>query len=201
MCCLQSRTTQVEVKTQIFVWSDFLDRNNLWSDFLDEIHTDQTFQTHVTSDQTFQRQKVSDQTFQTKVFWSDNLQTIVQTPIQSIAQTLIRLWSGSRGYDQTQMRSKHLWSGPVVYAAIYDHTEVRSKPVLIRLKCAPNSLIKIAYICYNIFFSQKLMFAVFNSSKEKSNIKVLLKKMKPNCWEQILFSVSFSVYFWLNGWV
>ena len=29
------------------------------------------------------------------------------------------------------------------------------------------------------------MFAVFNSSKEKSIIKVLLKKRKPNCWEQI----------------
>ena len=45
------------------------------------------------------------------------------------------------------------------------------------------------------------MFAVFFSSKEKSIKKVLLKKTKPNCWEQILFSVPFSVYFWLNGWV
>ena len=46
-----------------------------------------------------------------------------------------------------------------------------------------------------------MMFAAFNSSKERSNIKVLLKKTKPNCWERILFSVPFSVYFWLNGWV
>ena len=45
------------------------------------------------------------------------------------------------------------------------------------------------------------MFAVFNSSKEKSIVKLLLKETKPNCWEQILFSVQFSVYFWLNGWV
>ena len=39
------------------------------------------------------------------------------------------------------------------------------------------------------------MFAVFNSSKEKPIIKVLLKKTKPKCLEQILFSVPFSVYF------
>ena len=29
------------------------------------------------------------------------------------------------------------------------------------------------------------MFAVFNSPKEKSIMKVLLNKTKPNCWEQI----------------
>ena len=40
------------------------------------------------------------------------------------------------------MRSKHLWSDPVALAAIYDQTEVRSKPVLIRLKCARNSQIR-----------------------------------------------------------
>ena len=39
------------------------------------------------------------------------------------------------------------------------------------------------------------MFAVFNSSKEKLIIKVLLKKMKPSCSEQIIFNVPFSVYF------
>ena len=27
--------TKVEVQTQIFVWSDFPDRNNLWADFPD----------------------------------------------------------------------------------------------------------------------------------------------------------------------
>ena len=37
------------------------------------------------------------------------------------------------------------------------------------------------------------MFAVFNSSKEKSILKELLKKTKPNCWEQILFSVPISL--------
>ena len=42
------------------------------------------------------------------------------------------------------------------------------------------------------------MFSVFISSKEKSITKVLLKKTKPNCWEQILFSVPFSVNFWLD---
>ena len=38
------------------------------------------------------------------------------------------------------------------------------------------------------------MFAVFNPSKENSIIKVLLKKLKPNCKEQIVFIVPFSVY-------
>ena len=51
-------------------------------------------------------------------------------------QTMIRLRCARRGYDQTQLRSKHLWSDPIALAAIYDQTEARSKPVLIRLKCA-----------------------------------------------------------------
>ena len=36
------------------------------------------------------------------------------------------------------------------------------------------------------------MFAVFISSEEKPTIKVLQKKMKPNCWKQILFSVPLT---------
>ena len=53
---------------------------------------------------------------------------------------------------------------------------------------------------YNILFIE-LIFAVFNSSKEKSTIKVMLNKTKLNCWEQTLFSVPFSIDFWLNGWL
>ena len=36
---------------------------------------------------------------------------------------MIRLKCARRGYDQTQLRSKHLWSDPVALAAIYDQTE------------------------------------------------------------------------------
>ena len=57
-------------------------------------------------------------------------------------QTMIRLKCARRGYDQTQLRSKHLCSEPLALAAISDQTEVRSKTVLIRLKCAWNSLIR-----------------------------------------------------------
>ena len=141
--------------------------------------SDQTFQTEIISDQTFQknfplirlsrpklplvrcsRHKGSlNRLFRPKVFWSDHLQTMVQTPIQNIAQTLNRLWLDSSALEI-------VWS---------------EKDLTYEKIC----------LCYN--------FAVFNSSKDKSIIKVLLKKTKPNCWEQILFSVPFSVYFWLNG--
>ena len=40
------------------------------------------------------------------------------------------------------------------------------------------------------------MFALFSSSKEKPIRKVLPKKTKPNCWQQILFSIPFSVFFY-----
>ena len=71
--------------------------------FQTAIISDQNFQTKIISDQTFQIKIISDQTFQTewvlirlsrpKEFWSDHLQTMVQTQIPTIAQTLIRLWS------------------------------------------------------------------------------------------------------------
>ena len=71
--------------------------------FQTKIIPDQTFQTEIVSDQTFQTEIVSDQTFQTqsvlirlsrpKEFWSDHLQTMVQTQNQTIVQTIIRLWS------------------------------------------------------------------------------------------------------------
>ena len=129
--------------------------------------SDQTFQTEIVSDQTFQtkftlirlsrpklalirlsrHKKPLTRLFRPKVFWSDHLQTMDQTQIQTIAQTLIRqtmirLKCARRGYDQTQLCSKHLWSDAVALAAIYDQSEVRSKPVLIRLKCAQSSLIR-----------------------------------------------------------
>ena len=79
--------SQVEVQTQIFVWSDFPDRNYLWSDFPGGNSTWSDFPS---------RPKLPlIRLFRTEVFWSDHLQTIVQTQIQTIAQTLIRLRSDS----------------------------------------------------------------------------------------------------------
>ena len=49
--------------------------------------------------------------FRPKMFWSDHLQTIVQTQIQTLVP---RPWSN---YDQTQVRSKSLWSDPVAFEA------------------------------------------------------------------------------------
>ena len=37
--------------------------------------------------------------FRRKAFWSDHLQTMFQTPIQTISQTLIRLWSDSSALE------------------------------------------------------------------------------------------------------
>ena len=114
--------------------------------FQTEIHPDQTFKTQNTSDQTFQTQKVSDQTFQTKSVlirpYSDHGSDSNSDHCPDLNQNMIRLKCARRSYDQTQLRSKHLWSDPVALAAIYDQTEVRSKPVLIKLKCARNSLIR-----------------------------------------------------------
>ena len=150
--------------------------------------------------------------YRPKVFWSDHLKTTIQTQIRTIAQTLIRLWSDSSALEEVMIR-------PSCARSIYGQTQFRLQLFMTRLKCARNKFRsesnsleivwseknftyeKISQFCYNIFFSWKLMFAVFNSSKEKSIIKVLLKETKPNCWEQILFSAQFSVYFWLNGWV
>ena len=126
---------------QTFQTENISDQN-----FQTEIHPDQTFQTQVTSDQTFQTHKVSDQTFQTEGVLirpsSDHGPDSKSDQCPDLNQTMIRLKCARRGYDQTQLRSKQLWSDPVALAAIYDQTEVRSKPVLIRLKCARNSLIR-----------------------------------------------------------
>ena len=47
------------------------------------------------------------------------------------------------------------------------------------------------------------MFALLNSSKEKTILKVLLKKRKPNFWEKInlLIYYTISAYFELNEWI
>ena len=128
--------TQVEVQTQIFIWSDFLD----------QIISDQTFQAEITPDQTFQTQSTSDQTIQTEGVLirpsSDHGAHSNSDTCPDITHTLISLECVRSGYDQTQLRSKHLWSDPVALAAIYDQTEARSKLVLIRLKCARNTLIR-----------------------------------------------------------
>ena len=108
--------------------------------FQTEIHPDQTFQTQVTSDQTIETQRISDQIFQTEGLLirtsSDHGPDSNTDYCPDLNQTMIRLKCARRTYDQTQLRLKHLWSDPVALAAIYDQTEVRSKPALIKLKCA-----------------------------------------------------------------
>ena len=90
--------------------------------------------------------RVADHTFQTEGVLirpsSDHGPDSNSDHCPDLNQTMIRLKCARRGYDQTQLRSKHLWSGSVALVAIYDQTEARSKPVLIRLKCARNSLVR-----------------------------------------------------------
>ena len=69
--------------------------------------------------------------FRPKVFWSDHLQTIVQTQIQTIARTLIRLWSDSNALEEVMIRTSCARSS-------YDQTQLRLQLFMIRLKCAPN---------------------------------------------------------------
>ena len=111
-----------------------------------EINPDQTFQTQVASDQTFQTQRVYDQTFQTEGVLirpsSGHSPDSNSDRFPDLNQTMIRLKCARRGYDQTQLRSKHLWSDSVALAAIYDQTKARSKPALVRLKRALSSLIR-----------------------------------------------------------
>ena len=127
---------QVEVQTQNCFWSDFPDQNYLWSDFPDR--------NYLWSD--FPDSKCSDQTFQTEGVLirpsPDHGPDPKSDHCPDLNQTMFRLKCARRGYDQTQLRSKHLWSDPTALDVIYDQTEARSKPVLIRLKCARNSLIR-----------------------------------------------------------
>ena len=63
--------------------------------------------------------------FRPKAFWSGHLQTMVQTQIQTVSHTSIRLWSNSSALEE----------------------------VMIRLKCARNSLIRETfYLWSNILF-------------------------------------------------
>ena len=105
-----------------------------------EINPDQTFQTQVTSDQTFQTLRVSDQTFQTEGVLirpsSDNGPDSNSDHCPDLNQTVIIFKCARTLFDQTQLRSKRLWSDPVALAAIYDQTEARSKLVVTRLKRA-----------------------------------------------------------------
>ena len=87
--------------------------------------SDQTFQAQVTSDQTFQAQRVSDQTFQTKGVLlrpsSDHSLDSNSNHCPDLNQTMIRLKCAPRGYGQTQLRLQ---------------------PIMTRLKCARNILIR-----------------------------------------------------------
>ena len=108
----------------------------------------QTFQTEIISDQTFQTEIHPDQTlptlirlsrhkgslirlFRPKAIWSDHLQTMIQTRIQTIAQTLIRLWSDSSALEEVMIR-------PSCARSIYGQTQLRLQLFMIRLKCARN---------------------------------------------------------------
>ena len=122
---LRSRPKFLSDQTfQTNIISDQTFQTNIISDqtFQKEIHPDQTFQTQNTSDQTFQTQKVSDQTFQTEGVLirpsSDHGSDSHSDHCPDLNQTMIKLKCARRGYDQTQLRSKHLWSDRVALAAI-----------------------------------------------------------------------------------
>ena len=103
--------------------------------FRPKFASDQTFQNKIISDQTFETEIISDQTFQTewvlirlsrpKEFWSDHFQTMVQTQIQTIAQTLIRLWS-----DPISDPSS-LWSDSVETISRADHSDQKHSKIAI----------------------------------------------------------------------
>ena len=130
----ESFNTQVEVQAQIFIWSDFPDGSWPWSDFPDTFYLWSDFPDieGLWSDFSDRRIRPS----------SDHGPDSNSDTCPDHTQTLIRLECARSGYDQTQLRSKHLWSDPGVLAAIYDQTEARSKLVLIRLECARNTLIR-----------------------------------------------------------
>ena len=95
--------------------------------------------------------------FRPKAFWSDHGPESNSDHCPDVNQTMIRLKCARRGYDQTQLHSKHLWSDPIALAAIYDQTEARWKPVLIRLKCAQKRLIRERfYLCFFLFIGVQL---------------------------------------------
>ena len=103
--------SQVEVQTQIFVWSDFPDRKYLWSDFPDgnSLWSDFPDPKYLWSDFP-----------DTKSLWSDF------SDRRCSDQTIFRPWSRLKfrqlprpysDYDRTQVRSKRLWSDPVALEA------------------------------------------------------------------------------------
>ena len=67
--------------------------------------------------------------FRPNVFWSDQLQATAQTQIQTIAQTLIRLWSDSSAFKEVMIK-------PSCARCFYGQTQLRLQPFMIRLKCA-----------------------------------------------------------------
>ena len=179
--------------------------------FRTQINPNQPFQTKVTLIRLSRHRGSLIRLFRTKTFWSDNFQTIVQTQIHTIALTLIRLWSDSIALEEVMIR-------PSCAQSIYGQTQLRLQPFMIRLKCAQNrfwwdssALEKVwsendllmkksdnFSIKYSFHKNWCLLFIIY---LRETIIKLLLKKTKPNCWEQILFSEPFSVYFWHNGWV
>ena len=77
--------------------------------------------------------------FRQKLFWSDYLQTMAQTQIQTIAQNLIGLWSNSSELEKFMIRFKcaqnslirerfHLWTNLLIllYFICFKKTDVCS---------------------------------------------------------------------------
>ena len=69
--------------------------------------------------------------FRPKGFWSDHFQTMVQTQLQTICQTLIRLWSNLSALEEVMIR-------PSYARRIYGQTQLRLQPFMIKLKRAQN---------------------------------------------------------------
>ena len=83
--------------------------------FQSEITPDHTLHTQITSDQTFQTQRFSIRLFRPKALWSDALQTMIQTQIQSLAHTLNRLWSDSSTLKIIWAEQKfYLWTSLLI---------------------------------------------------------------------------------------
>ena len=115
--------SQVEVQTQILVWSDFPDRNYLWSDFPDgnEPWSDFPDPSYLWSDFP-----------DTEGLWSDF------SDGRRSDETIFRPWSRLKfismprpqsEYDQTQVRSKKLWSDSSALEIVWSETDFTNEQV------------------------------------------------------------------------
>ena len=173
---LSKRCLLVEVQSQFELWSDPLELTPVCSQ-TEITGSGQQFERKIVwamvwfrSEQRSIRSGRSDQIFYTEDrSSSDYFPDSKSDHCPDLNQTMIRLKCARRFNDETQLRSKLLWSDPFALAAINDQTEEHSELVLIRLKCVWNSLIRERFylwtnllkyihfiktdVCYNIFIS------------------------------------------------